>query len=207
MPSSEAKYIHPLGRKIRKYRLLRNMTQKELGELCGLNESTIRNYELGNRYPDENSLCQIADALHIDRHALADPDPTTVYGALHILFDLEDLYGITPIMDDGTVKLVQKTAQNSDISDASRLASCQLQEALQLWAHIRKTYDDGNLLDEEYADWKSRYPDCTNASENFGWTPDPEFQKNIESLSDETAGKSASEPAIPQKRPRKSKRS
>jgi transcriptional regulator with XRE-family HTH domain len=207
MSSSESKYIHPLGRKIRKYRLLRNMTQKELGELCGLNESTIRNYELGNRYPDENSLRAIADALHIDRHALADPDPTTVYGALHILFDLEDLYGITPIMDNGTVKLVQKTAQNSDIPAASRLASCQLQEALQLWAHIRKTCDDGNLLDEEYTDWKSRYPDWTDVNESFGWTPNAELQENIESLSQEAGKESVPEPTNLQKRPRKSKRS
>ena len=41
-----------LGQKIRFYRQIAGMTQKELGAACGVNESTIRNYELGNRYPD-----------------------------------------------------------------------------------------------------------------------------------------------------------
>jgi len=46
----------PVGDKIRYYRLQRSMTQKELAEKCGLNESTIRNYELGNRTPKQEII-------------------------------------------------------------------------------------------------------------------------------------------------------
>ena len=47
------KFTSRVGFLIRNFRITAEMTQKELADKCGLNESTIRNYELGNRYPDE----------------------------------------------------------------------------------------------------------------------------------------------------------
>ena len=57
--------INRLGNLIRTHRIKNNMTQKTLAEKCGLNESTIRNYELGNRRPDEKTLLKIANALDV----------------------------------------------------------------------------------------------------------------------------------------------
>ena len=54
MPDKDSLFIHSIGSKIRLYRKYRGLTQKELGDACGLNESTIRNYELGNRYPSSH---------------------------------------------------------------------------------------------------------------------------------------------------------
>ena len=45
------KFTSRVGFLIRNFRIAAEMTQKELADKCGLNESTIRNYELGNRYP------------------------------------------------------------------------------------------------------------------------------------------------------------
>ena len=64
-----------LGQKIRFYRQIAGMTQKELGSACGVNESTIRNYELGNRYPDSDTIFEISNALEISPYVLATPDP------------------------------------------------------------------------------------------------------------------------------------
>ena len=50
------KFTSRVGYLIRNFRIASDMTQKELADKCGLNESTIRNYELGNRYPDEATL-------------------------------------------------------------------------------------------------------------------------------------------------------
>ena len=47
------KFTSRVGYLIRNFRIASDMTQKELADKCGLNESTIRNYELGNRYPEE----------------------------------------------------------------------------------------------------------------------------------------------------------
>ena len=54
------KFTSRVGYLIRNFRIASDMTQKELADKCGLNESTIRNYELGNRYPDEATLLNIA---------------------------------------------------------------------------------------------------------------------------------------------------
>lgn len=44
------------GELIRKYRKMRGLTQSELAEKCGLTDSAIRNYELGNRTPGEDQV-------------------------------------------------------------------------------------------------------------------------------------------------------
>ena len=47
------KFTSRVGFLIRNFRIAAEMTQRELADKCGLNESTIRNYELGNRYRSE----------------------------------------------------------------------------------------------------------------------------------------------------------
>ena len=204
MAKAESKYVHPLGDKIRKYRTSRGFTQKELGEKCQLNESTIRNYELGNRYPDEVTLHTIADALGIDQHALADPDPTNVFGAMQILFDLEERYGLTPELIDGEVHLIQRPIKEG-ASPSEELNHLQMKQSLRLWSYIRKVCDDGNLLDEEYSDWKSLYPDYIETDKQYGYAEDPEIEKRIEEVSatmNTNASKDESD-YKPSKRPRK----
>lgn len=54
-----------IGERIRKYRILRGYSQKELCIKTRLSEPTIRNYELGNRTPSESQLHKISDALEV----------------------------------------------------------------------------------------------------------------------------------------------
>lgn len=44
------------GKKIKLIRTFRGLTQKELGEACGIHEVAIRKYELGKNLPKPNSL-------------------------------------------------------------------------------------------------------------------------------------------------------
>lgn len=62
--------------KIRHYRKLKNLTQKELGEKADLSEATIRKYESGEREPTPQSLEQIERVLGIvsDRMFISDDD-------------------------------------------------------------------------------------------------------------------------------------
>ncbi len=57
------------GERIRKARLAANngngMTQKELGESCGIAEPTIRRYELGKLNPKYETLKKIASSLNV----------------------------------------------------------------------------------------------------------------------------------------------
>ena len=97
------KFTSRVGYLIRNFRIASDMTQKELADKCGLNESTIRNYELGNRYPDEATLLNIANNLGVSFYALSDPDVANIFSALHVLFDIEWAYGLRPTMKDGEV--------------------------------------------------------------------------------------------------------
>lgn len=50
---------------IKKYRIKQGLTQKQLGELCNIAESTIRRYELGKLNPKYETIQKIAHALNI----------------------------------------------------------------------------------------------------------------------------------------------
>ena len=211
MANNESSFIHPLGQKIREYRKYRSLTQKELADKCGLNESTIRNYELGNRYPDEPTLTNIADALEIDRYTLADPDPSSVWGAMHILFDLEKNYGLTPVLVKGQVHLVQADAPE-DLTAEEKFNRLQLKQSLALWGHIRKVYEEGNLLDEEYYSWKSEYPDYIDQDQLYDYHEDSVTAEQMKTLGQEirqtenSSSAPESNDAAPQKRKRRTKK-
>lgn len=65
-----SKYI---GRRIRYYRNLRGMTQKELGLKIGVKHNTISSYEQGINRPEGNILFAIAQTLNIDINKLFPP--------------------------------------------------------------------------------------------------------------------------------------
>lgn len=54
-----------LGKSIRRIRMRRNMTQRELANAAGLGESALRSYELGERSQKQNTLERIAETLDV----------------------------------------------------------------------------------------------------------------------------------------------
>ena len=60
-----------IGDNIKKYRIERGYTQKQLGEKCGMSEAMIRQYELGLRKPKLENRKKIADALNISLDTLS----------------------------------------------------------------------------------------------------------------------------------------
>ena len=55
-----------IGEKIKRIRIFRGMTQKELGLAVGLTENRIAQYETNYRSPKKELLNQIAEALHVN---------------------------------------------------------------------------------------------------------------------------------------------
>lgn len=55
-----------LSENMRKIRKNKGLTQKQVGENCGLKESTIRQYELGYRNPKLETIKKIASGLGVD---------------------------------------------------------------------------------------------------------------------------------------------
>jgi len=54
-----------IGNNIKKYRIAQGLTQKQLGERCGMADSAIRRYESDRGNPTEKTLSRIAEALGI----------------------------------------------------------------------------------------------------------------------------------------------
>ena len=83
-----------LGKSIRRIRMRRNMTQRELANAIeGIGESALRSYELGERSPKQNTLERIAETLDVVP-ACFDTYGIERYDELvHALFLLEDRFG------------------------------------------------------------------------------------------------------------------
>lgn len=101
-----------LGKSIRRIRMRRNMTQRELANAIeGIGESALRSYELGERSPKQNTLERIAETLDV-APACFDTYGIERYDELvHALFLLEDRFGIEPCAD-GSIRFTDEAIQS-----------------------------------------------------------------------------------------------
>lgn len=146
-----------VGYLIRNFRIASDMTQKELADKCGLNESTIRNYELGNRYPDAATLLNIANNLNVSFYALSDPDIANIFSALHVLFDIEWAYGLRPTMKDG--ELIFKFEERlSSTGPRPQKDLDNFRKMVEYWARLRDKLEDGEITESEYYLKEIKFP-------------------------------------------------
>lgn len=135
-----------IGEKIRKERTYQKLSQKQLAEKVGISEPAIRNYELGNRTPNEKHLASIAGALGVSPFVISEPDLDTNYGIIHALFYLENTIHIQPEMIEGQPYL--KIPANT-----------YTYEAVNNWYKALSAFQNGEMSEEEYKEWKDTYPE------------------------------------------------
>lgn len=80
-----------IGQRIRDARKEKGLTQKKLGELCGMSDAQIRQYEIGYRNPSYKTLNKIADALGVNKGDLIFGDSDYKYGDPEFARILDDL--------------------------------------------------------------------------------------------------------------------
>ena len=165
-----------LGQKIRFYRQIAGMTQKELGSACGVNESTIRNYELGNRYPDSDTIFEISNALEISPYVLATPDPISAASSLQYLFSMEKTLDLTPTTIDGKVYL--EVSSEIDVNDATVAPLSNLKRMFSHWATMYEKFINEEIDEETYLLWQAKYLSFGTDSADF--LLDAENEKAIE---------------------------
>ncbi|MDO4538390.1 MAG: helix-turn-helix transcriptional regulator, partial [Coriobacteriales bacterium] len=134
-----------MGAKIRELRQRRKLTQRELARLSGLSESALRSYELGDRFPKEKHIDRIARALKVRPEVFEDHRITTVDQVIHVLFNLEDQFGVVPngTREEPGIKIDRRRAE--------------LRKALRDWGRRREQLEAGELSADEYRDWKDTY--------------------------------------------------
>ena len=161
-------FISPgsIGGKIKRYREMRGLTQKELGIMCGFTPSTadvrIAQYEKNKKLPREKVLKDMAAALGLEEHALYDADLFYHEQMYHILFDLEDLHGLHPVKGPYGYQLVfggstirkrevKKYEYDSFLEDWYK----KRQECLPEESDSQATIDEKV---KEYTLWRGEYP-------------------------------------------------
>ena len=152
-----------LGERIRFYRQQAGLTQKELAGLCEVSESAIRNYELGNRVPDFLTLHTIAEKLRVNYAAIAGEKVTDLEGALQALYKLEEIYGLYPTEVDGQIHFVFRDSVAVDkfkpnLDTVMGSPGELLQYRVLGFMKACGLHEAGELNDEEYALWKSKFP-------------------------------------------------
>ena len=165
-----------LGQKIRFYRQIAGMTQKELGSACGVNESTIRNYELGNRYPDSDTIFEISNALEISPYVLATPDPISAASSLQYLFSMEKTLDLTPTTIDGKVYL--EVSSDIDVNDATVAPLSNLKRMFSHWATMYEKFINEEIDEETYLLWQAKY--LSFGTDSAAFLLDAENEKAIE---------------------------
>ena len=150
-----------LGEKIKKYRLLKNMTQKELGLAIGFSAATadsrIRKYERNVMAPKQDIRLRLAQVLDVDISALSDIDIRDEEDILQTLFLFEEFYGMEIERNEDKTTL---SFDNHD-KELARLSSY-----LYTWYRQKKNLGELENLDEEaahnvmtrYNRWKARFP-------------------------------------------------
>lgn len=82
--------INSIALKIREYRKVQNMSQEELAEKSGINISTIKKYEVGNRNPKPDQLLKISNALGVSINEFLDFEISTISDVMSILMKLDE---------------------------------------------------------------------------------------------------------------------
>ena len=174
-----------MGSRIKKIRLMRELTQKQLGDRVGLSDVRIRQYEMGIRRPKEDMLVKLANALDVNVSAISDPDLTSYMSTMHTLFMMEDRFGAHPVKVDGELYVSFLTGENLPGLRDSML------EYMEAWYNrytkyqesIEDSQDAGEDEKKEYDLWRYRYPadDAKAASEGM------RRRKKIDQLREELA--------------------
>lgn len=94
------------GRRIKRLRLKKGISQSQLSKRSGITSTLLQQYEYGTRHPKEDQLNKIALALGVAPTMLRPLDVDTVEGLLAIIYEMHSSYhGIEIIEENGTTSI------------------------------------------------------------------------------------------------------
>ncbi len=136
-----------IGERIKRIRMFRGLTQKQLGELTKIHEVAIRKYELNKVTPKFEQLNKIAYALGVPYNALLDISAATDSDVIPLLFAIDDAATIK-IIDVKGKAAIQFEHNNFDLF-------------LKDWQAMKQLVENGSQTEETYREWKVLRPGIT----------------------------------------------
>lgn len=138
------------GSRLKSFRIRSGLTMKALGLMFGFPESNadirIAQYETGVRRPRKTTVNSMAVALGVTPNALTVPDIETDMEFIHLLFALEDEYGLKPNLVAGTFFLHMDGRETSRVNP--------LYSALKIWGWQFARLKRGETSKESYDCWR-----------------------------------------------------
>ncbi|MEG0249602.1 MAG: helix-turn-helix transcriptional regulator [Peptostreptococcus sp.] len=153
-----------IGRLLKKFRELRGLTQKKLGEKTNLDDVRIRQYELNIRSPKEDVLNNISSALDINPEYFKEAQyPYSNEDVIRLLFKMEDSIplSISSIVIDSKrdISLNGVFFLGEDIKSFNH--------ALEEWRDMQNKYKSEEITSEEYEIWKANWSYKDQTSNQF----------------------------------------
>ena len=179
----EGYYIMTVGENIRRIRISRGYTQKQLGDLVGVSEAYIRAYEKGRRNPKPKSLQKIAEALCINPEVLKNSEFDSIR-AMHQLFQIFRMYGgeLKEIPDDNNPEEdhVYITFHNVLMRSWFQRYEEYMEEVKQISSIKNPAEREHALLkaEEDFNNWMDTYPEQEGDLAMLKWVAD--FDKRMD---------------------------
>ncbi len=141
------------GKRIKLFRTLRGMKQRQVGEILGFNgaatEVRMAQYESEAREPKAALIEQMASIFKVSPKAISVPEIDTYDGIMHTFFALEDMYGLKIAEIDGELCLHLDRTLNPDMN---------LYDLLELWHKQSMRLANGLITKQDYDEWRYNYP-------------------------------------------------
>lgn len=136
-----------IGERIKRIRNFRKLTQAQLGKAVGLSDVRIRQYEIGNRTPNEDIIQELEKALNCNYRSIYEPSLYAAEDVMYTLFELDEHYDMNLYEvanpDDPTEKHIAVGFDYSLLDD--------------FLSNRKKKKEDiasGKITKEEYFEWK-----------------------------------------------------
>lgn len=145
-----------IGKRIRFFRTLKNLTQKELGLKLRYPERAadvrVAQYESETRVPKEDTIEKLSYIFDVSPNALKVPDIDSDIGFMHTLFALEDTryLHITQTESGQYCIALDRFVENRDALGMNQL--------FELWHKEYQKFLNGEITKEEYDHWRYTYP-------------------------------------------------
>lgn len=122
---------------IKKYRKLRNMTQKQVGDSVGISDVAVRQYELFKRKPKDEILRKIAKALNVKFSYLKEA---------HYPYTSDEIFNILVKYEEKCNIDILETQNNVCI----RIADEKIKSKLLEWNKLKNKLYNKEITQEEY---------------------------------------------------------
>lgn len=166
-----------VGQKIKKIRMFRCMTQRELGIRLGYDRKSadvrIAQYESGARVPKRETLSLMADILQVNILNFIRPHLGSAEDLMQLLFWLdEENRGAVHLFAMETCREKQDGSNHRDIAISVNLEGEQpvvgirfkygkMDEYLQNWLEKKRQLKNQEISEKDYLEWKWNWPQET----------------------------------------------